>query len=90
MTDLRQLHGSLVLLKSRHDRHTPPTGMRGTIEVSESPGTEPQVTLVIDFPQMFTTQAHRRTLALNQAQIRELIRSETNGTFEFTIDDDLE
>jgi len=65
MINLRQLHGSLVLVKSRHDRHNPPTGMRGTIEVHESPGSEPQVNVVIDFPQMFTTRARRRTLALN-------------------------
>ena len=90
MTDLRPLHGRLVLLKSSHDRHNPPTGMRGTIEVRESPGAGPQVTLVIDYPQMFTTQARRRTLALNEAQVSELLRSETTGTFEFTIDDDLE
>lgn len=90
MINLRQLHGSLVLVKSRHDRHNPPTGMRGTIEVHESPGSEPQVNVVIDFPQMFTTRARRRTLALNQVQISELLRSETNGAFEFTIDDELE
>lgn len=89
-TDLRTLHGSLVLLKSRRDRHNPPTAMRGTIEVHESPGLEPQVNLVLDFPQMFTTSARRRTLTLDHAQISELLLSETNGTFEFTIDGDLE
>jgi hypothetical protein len=48
------------------------------------------VNLVIDFPQMFTTRARRRVLTLNEAQISELLRSETTSTFEFTIDDDLE
>jgi len=47
------------------------------------------VNLAVDFPQMFTQSAHRRTIPLDPTGITRLINSEYNGTFEFTIDDEL-
>jgi len=87
--DLRRLNGKIVLVKSSRDRRNPPTALRGTIEVRENPGAAPEVNLAVDFPQMFTQHAHRRTIPLDPEGITQLINSEYNGTFEFTIDDEL-
>jgi hypothetical protein len=47
------------------------------------------VSIAVEFPQMFTSRAHHRTLRLDHADIERLLASEYNGTFEFTIDDEL-
>ena len=64
--------------------------MRGTIEVREVAGDRPQVSLVIEFPQMFTMRAHRRTIPLDHAGVARLLGCDCNGTFEFTLDEELE
>lgn len=87
--NLRRLNGKIVLVKSRRDHRNPPTALRGTIEVRTNPGGAPDVSLALDFPQMFTQRAHRRTIPLDPAGIAQLVRSESNGTYEFTIDDEL-
>lgn len=86
---LRRLQGKIVLVKSSRDHRNPPTALRGTIEVRENSGAAPEVSLAVDFPQMFTQRAHRRTIPLDPAGITRLMTSEYNGTFEFTIDDEL-
>lgn len=86
---LRRLNGKIVLVKSSRDLRNPPTALRGTIDVRGNPGATPEVSLAVDFPQMFTERAHRRTIALDPAGITRLMDSEYNGTFEFTIDDEL-
>ena len=45
--------------------------------------------VVVEFPQMFTRQAHHRTIPLDDASLARLLASERNGVFEFTIDDEL-
>lgn len=63
--------------------------MRGWLEVSAS-GTTPQaVRIVVEFPQMFCTSAHHRTLFLDETALARLLASERDGTFEFTVDDEL-
>lgn len=65
--------------------------MRGTIEVRQNASNEPpEVSLAVEFPQMFRSRAHHRTIGLGPAEVKRLIESERNGTFEFTIDDELE
>jgi hypothetical protein len=86
---VRQLEGRVVLVKSRRDRRNPPAGIRGWIEVHPNSGATPQVSIVVEFPQMFSAPAHRRTILLDQAGLERLLASEHNGTFEFTIDDEL-
>jgi hypothetical protein len=86
---LKHLHGRIVLVKSTCDRRNPPTAMRGWIEVRENPGTAPDVSIAVEFPQMFTTPAHHRTIPLDHSAVQRLLASEYNGTFEFTIDDEL-
>jgi hypothetical protein len=87
--DLSRLNGKIVLVKSTKDRRNPPTGMRGTIVVRDNPGAAPDVSIAVEFPQMFTTPAHHRSLPLDHADITRLLASEYNGTFEFTIDEEL-
>ncbi|MES2692163.1 MAG: hypothetical protein V4773_01735 [Verrucomicrobiota bacterium] len=89
--DLKRLDGKIVLVKSTRDRRNPPTALRGSIEVRQhAPDTAPEVRLGIEFPQMFTTLAHHRTIVLDHADIVRLVATEYNGTYEFTIDDELQ
>lgn len=89
--DLERLNGKIVLVKSTRDRRNPPTAMRGTIEVRHpTPDAAPEVSLAIEFPQMFKSRAHHRAIVLDHADVMRLLASEYNGTFEFAIDDELE
>lgn len=84
---LARLDGRIVLVKSRRDRRNPPVAVRGTIEVR--PGAsrdEPEVRLALEFPQMFTSQAHHRTLVLGRDEIARLLASEDGGTFEIEVE----
>jgi len=83
------LNGKVVLVKSSRDHRTPPTAMRGWIEVREKSDATPVVAVVVEFPQMFTSAAHHRTFPLDDDAIGRLLASESNGTFQFTIDDEL-
>jgi hypothetical protein len=38
---------------------------------------------------MFTSTAHHRIIPLDHAALERLLASECNGTYEFTIDDEL-
>lgn len=92
LVDLRTLHNKIVLVQSAQDRRDPPTAVRGTIEVHDDPcarGT-PLVQIALDFPQMFTTRAHHRTLTLDAAAVERLVASERNGTYEITLDGPLD
>ena len=61
--------------------------MRGWIEVPAV--SEADVSIVVEFPQMFSTRAHHRAIRLNESSFAQLLASEHNGIFEFTIDDEL-
>ncbi len=89
VTDLSRIHGRSVLIRSTRDRRQPPTALRGSIEVHENPGAAPDVSIAVEFPQMFSNPAHRRTIRLDDAGIARLLSTEHNSTFEFTIDDEL-
>jgi hypothetical protein len=88
-SDLRDLNGQIVLVRSSRDQRNPPTAMRGWIEVSDAPGTKPAVSIALEFPQMFSTAAHHRTIPLDEASLEQLRASEHNGVFEFTLEDEL-
>jgi hypothetical protein len=87
--DLRELQGKIVLVKSTRDRRNPATAMRGWIEVHENAGAAPEMSIAVEFPQMFSVPAHHRTIPLDRGALERLLASERNGTFEFTIDDEL-
>jgi|SRR5688572_2989680 len=88
-TDLKELNGRIVLVKSGHDHRTPPTAMRGWIEVSAAPKSGTGAAVVVEFPQMFSSVAHHRTFRLSEPALAQLLASERHGIFEFTIDDEL-
>ena len=87
--DLSRLHGRTVLVRSTRDQRTPPSALRGSLEVHEVPGETPVVSIALEFPQMFTSRAHHRNLPLDAAALQRLLASERNGAFEFTIDEEL-
>lgn len=86
--ELEFLQGKLVLVYSAQDRRNPRTGLRGTIEVRPQ-GDRPVIQIQLEFPQMFTSTAHVRTLVLDDAGLERLLESERNGTFEYTIEEPL-
>ena len=89
-TVLKSLHGRNVLVRSSRDIRHPPAAMRGTIEVRESgENTSPTIAIAVDFPQMFRTPAHRRDIVLSEAELVRLLATEREGTFEFTIHEEL-
>lgn len=86
---MRALQGRVVLVRSTRDRRNPPTAMRGWVEVRDGAGAAPEVAVVVEFPQMFQTPAHHRTIPLDAAALGRLLASNPNGTLEFTIDEEL-
>ena len=88
-TDLRELQGKIVLVRSTRGRRNPPTAMRGWIEVHENAGAQPDVSIAVEFPQMFSVPAHHRIIRLDREALERLLASQCNGTFEFTMDDEL-
>jgi hypothetical protein len=88
--ELLRLQDRIVLVKSSRDHRNPQTALRGTLEVHDVPAARPLVNLVIEFPQMFTMRAHRRTIPLEEEALTRLLQSERNGTFEITLDEELE
>lgn len=85
----RDLQGRIVLVKSSRDRRNPPAAMRGSLEVREFAKGEPEVSIGVEFPQMFATSAHHRVIPLDRPALARLLASEKDGVFEFTIDDEL-
>lgn len=88
-TTLLSLNGRMVFVKSARDHRNPPTAMRGWLEVHDAPDATPEIAIAVEFPQMFRTVAHRRTIPLDRATLTRLLESEHDGMFEFTIDDEL-
>jgi hypothetical protein len=88
--DLHALSRALVLVKSSRDRRSPPTALRGTIQVYESnDGAAATVKVELDYPQMFESPAHHRLITLNAAQVDQLLSSEHDGVYQVTVDEDL-
>ena len=63
--------------------------MRGWIEVPAQAEVTGEVSVVVEFPQMFSTRAHHRSIRLDESSFAQLLASERSGIFEFTIDDEL-
>lgn len=82
---LARLDGKTVLVSSTLDQGNPPIALRGTIEVRADAASEPEVRLALEFPQMFTVQAHHRTVVLDREQVARLLASECSGTFEIEL-----
>lgn len=87
--ELAYLNGKIVLVRSARDHRNPPTAMRGTIEVREMHH-RPVLQIALDFPQMFSTRAHHRTIVLSDEEVERLVESEREGTFDVTLDGPLD
>jgi hypothetical protein len=88
-TRLRELHDRVVLVKSNQDHRNPPSAMRGWIEVIESSGSVPEVRVALEFPQMFASKAHHRSLALDSLAVAQLLQAGHDEALTITIDEEL-
>ncbi len=89
-TDLHHLSRAIVLVKSKRDHRNPPTALRGTLEVYDSNDEVSAVVKVqLEYPQMFNTPAHHRTITLTPEEVDELLRSESDGVYQIALDVDL-
>lgn len=88
--DLRRLDGCIVLVESASDQRTPPTGLRGTLAVRPDGRGGCKVMVTLGFPQMFTAEAHQRTIVLADDDVAALLASERNGAFELVVRDRLD
>lgn len=87
--DLCELNGRIVLVKSNRDHRNPPTAMRGWLEVPAQASSGAEVSVGVEFPQMFSSRAHHRSFRLDESSFAQLLASERNGIFEFTIEEEL-
>lgn len=87
--ELAYLHGKSVLVRSSIDHRNPPTARRGWLEVRLVDGA-PRVQIALEFPQMFQTCAHGRTLTLDEEAVERLLESEREGAFALTIEGPLD
>jgi hypothetical protein len=91
LDDVRELEGRVVLVKSARDTHNPPTGVRGNIAVkAHAEEGLATVCVVLDLPDMFTSPAHSRIIPLDEEQLRQLLASERNGTYELLLQESLD
>lgn len=86
-SELKNLDGKSVLVRSHSDGHNPPVGVRGWIHVVDTgeTGGEPKVEIILEFPDMFNEPAHERVIILRQDGVDRLLASEVNGAFQLTI-----
>lgn len=84
--DLQELHGRPILVRSARDRRNPPVAVYGWIEVGASTGNKSAASVVIEFPQMFTSNAHRRTIPLPPAEVKRLLTS-ASAALDITLDE---
>ena len=85
-SELKNLNGKSVLVRSTSDEKNPPVGVRGWIHVVNTGETgEAKVEIILEFPDMFNEPAHERVIILREDGIDRLLASEVNGAFQLTI-----
>lgn len=84
--DLTHLDGGSVLVKSTADHHDPPVALRGTLYARPDHAGQLGVQIVLEFPEMCNSAAHRGIISLDAAGIERLLASEHDGLYEYTID----
>jgi hypothetical protein len=69
------LDGRTVLVRTAGDPHNPAVALLGTLQVVPEPmfSDRPRVTLVVNYPDMFTAPAHQRRFELGEAEIQRLL-----------------
>lgn len=86
-TELRQLEGKTVLVRSTADSHNPPVGKNGTIHILDTgENGAARLEVVLEFPDMFSGPAHRRAIILEGAEIEKLLSTERAGVYELKVD----
>ena len=86
-----ELQGRVVLVTSTRDQRHPPTARRGNLEVRERGRGGPlDVAVVLEFPDRFNEPAHQRIIPLDDTALARLLASEKNGTYELSIDEELD
>ena len=89
-SDITQLNGRSVLVKSRRDRRDPPTALRGTIEAHPGPGGRPDVKIVLEYPDMNNAAARRGIIPVGEQDAERLLAQGRDGVCEHIIDGSLE
>jgi hypothetical protein len=89
--DLYRLHGKLVVVRFARNEQDLPVALRGSLEVRqpEPPDRAPLVDLILVFSDMFNVSAYSRVITLAEDALRQILASERNGTYEFTIENEL-
>lgn len=89
-SDLTQLNGQSVLVKSTADRHDPPVALRGTIDAHAGPHGEAEVKIVLEYPDMNNAAARRGVIAVGEQDAERLLAQGRDGVCEYTIDGPIE
>jgi hypothetical protein len=84
--DLTHLHGQSVLVKSTADHRDPPIALRGTLEARPDPRGQPEVKIVLEYPDMNNSAARQGVIPLDEAGVDRLLANEHDGVFEYTIE----
>ena len=88
------LEGRTVLVRTAGDPRNPAIALRGTLRVVAEPmfSDRPRVTLVVNYPDMFTAPAHQRVFKLDDAVIQRLLTAAADpaAQLECTVSADLE
>lgn len=85
-TELSHLNGQSVLVRSSADHNDPPIALRGTIDAHLKPSGEPEVRIVLEYPDMCNRAAHQGIINVDLLGVDRLAASEHDGVFEYTID----
>lgn len=81
---LTHLHGQSVLVKSTADHSDPPTALRGTIDAQANNRGEPEVKIILEYPDMNNRAARHGIIPLDNAGVTQLLAGEHDGVFEYT------
>jgi hypothetical protein len=85
-SDLTQLNGQSVLVKSTADHRDPPVALRGTIDAHAGPRGEPEVRIVLEYPDMNNAAARRGIIPVGEQEAERLLAQGRDGVCEYTID----
>jgi hypothetical protein len=92
LAQLEKLNGKNVLVKSTRDTRTPSTALRGSLRVGNVTGARggTVVSVVLDYPDMFTSPAHQCVIPLEVTEVSRLLASSLDEPFEIILPIDLE
>lgn len=89
-SDLAQLNGQSVLVKSTADRNDPPVALRGTIDARPGPRGQSDVKIVLEYPDMNNTAARRGVIPVGEQDAERLLAQGREGVCEYTVNGPIE